>query len=89
MNHANADNGVYGPEYQNQPGPLRKDDMKMYGRYNWKGQPERLMYLGKNWSGNGYWHQFELVSKPGTVWCEVLDSDLHMLEETQTQENST
>jgi hypothetical protein len=61
--------------------------MKRGGRYNWKGQPERLIYLGRNWSGNGYWHQFERIgarsSASGNVWCEVLDADLHMLEATQ------
>lgn len=51
------------------------------GRYNWKYQPERLVYIGRNWSGNGYWHQFERVGVPG-VWCEVLDSDLKMFEES-------
>lgn len=56
--------------------------MKLNGRYNWKSQPERLVYLGRNWSGNGFWHQFEKVDEPGKIWCEVLDSDLHMLEET-------
>jgi len=58
--------------------------MKKGGRYNWKSQPERLIYLGRNWSGNGYWHQFERVGEPGVVWCEVLDSDLPMIEETQS-----
>ena len=53
------------------------------GRYNWKGQPERLVYLGRNWSGNGFWHQFEKVGAPGTVWCEVLDADLSHFEETR------
>lgn len=57
--------------------------MRVGGRYNWKGQPERLIYLGFNWSGNGYWHQFEKVGEPGKVWCEVLDSDLHCIEETR------
>ena len=57
--------------------------MKVGGKYNWKGQPERLVYIGRNWSGNGYWHQFEKVDKPGKVWCEVLDSDLRMIEETK------
>ena len=52
------------------------------GRYNWKNQSERLVYMGHNWSGNGYWHQFSKVNEPGKVWCEVLTSDLHMLEET-------
>ena len=56
--------------------------LKVGARYNWKRQPERLVYLGLNWSGNGYWHQFEKVGKPGVVWCEVLDSDMHMLEPT-------
>ena len=51
------------------------------GEYNFKNQPERLKYIGKNWSGNGYWHQFEKVGAQG-VWCELLDSDLHMIEPT-------
>ena len=59
--------------------------MKIGERYNWKNQHERLVYLGNNWSGNGYWHQFALVESPEKVWCEVRDSDLHMLEETKTQ----
>ena len=61
--------------------------MKIGGKYNWKNQPERLIYLGRNWSGNGYWHQFEKVGEPGKVWCEVLDSDLHMIEETVEASN--
>jgi len=54
--------------------------MVVGGRYNWKSQPERLVYLGKNWSGNGYWHQFEKVDAPGVVWCEVLDAQLSSFE---------
>ncbi len=54
------------------------DSMKINGRYNWKNQPERLFYIGKQ----GNWHQFVKVEKPSEVWCEVLDEDLHMLEET-------
>lgn len=53
------------------------------GRYNWKYQPERLIYLGYNWSGNGRWHQFALVENPNKVWCEVQPSDLSMFEETK------
>lgn len=53
-------------------------------RYNWRGQPERLVYLGRNWSGNGYWHQFAKTDKPKVVWCEVLDVDLHHIEETKS-----
>ena len=56
--------------------------MKIGERYNWKGQPERLIFLGRNWSGNGYWNQFAKVDNPHIIWCEVLDSDLRMLEET-------
>lgn len=56
---------------------LTAGNMKIGGRYNWIGQPERLVYLGKA----GSWHQF---AKVGTVnvWCEVLAADLSMLEET-------
>lgn len=59
--------------------------MDIGGRYNWKGQWERLIYLGHNWSGNGYWHQFALVEAPNVVWCEVVTSDLHMIEETKQE----
>lgn len=53
------------------------------GRYNWQYQPERLVYLGYNRSGNGYWHQFALVEAPTEVWCEVKTADLAMFEETK------
>lgn len=52
------------------------------GRYNWKYQPERLIYMGYNWSGNGKWHQFALVDNPEEVWCEVQPADLAMFEVT-------
>lgn len=61
---------------------LTHETIKIGGRYNWRHQPERLIYIGYNWSGNGYWHQFQKVGEPGAVWCEVLNADLHMLEET-------
>lgn len=53
------------------------------GKYNWKGQRERLVYIGLNWSGNSFWHQFEEVGAPGIVWCEVLDVDLSNFEESE------
>lgn len=62
---------------------MTQEDMKINGRYNWKYQSERLVYLGHNWSGNGYWHQFEKVDEPGKVWCEVLSADLQFFEETK------
>lgn len=54
--------------------------MKVGGKYNWKNQAERLVYLGYNWSGNGYWHQFAKVESPDKVWCEVTDRELPMIE---------
>lgn len=51
-------------------------------RYNWKNQPERLVYMGLCHPRNGVWHQFAKVESPEVVWCEVLTSDLHMLEPT-------
>lgn len=62
--------------------PLSRSSLKVGGKYNWKGQEKRLIYLGHNWSGNGYWHQFEKVEEPGVVWCEVLDEQLQHFEET-------
>lgn len=59
----------------------KKPDMVIDGRYNWKNQPERLIYIGYNWSGNGFWHQFVLVGNPNEVWCEIKDDQLHMIEE--------
>jgi hypothetical protein len=61
--------------------------MKFGDKYNWKGQPERLVYLGRK----GMWHQFARVETPHRVWCEVQEIDLHMLEPTppqQIKENS-
>ena len=52
------------------------------GKYNWKGQAERLIYLGKHRSGNGLWHQFAKIEAPTEVWCEVQDADLIRFEET-------
>ena len=49
------------------------------GKYNWKNQPDRLVYLGRK----GLWHQFAKVYSPNEVWCEILSEDLYMIEETQ------
>lgn len=57
------------------------ESMKRGGLYNWKGQPDRLIYLRKF---NG-WHQFQKIGDPREVWCEVRDEDLHRLEETPDQ----
>ncbi len=49
---------------------------------NWINQPERLIYLGNNFSANGYWHQFAKVECPDVIWCEVITSDLKLMEKT-------
>lgn len=57
--------------------------MKVGGKYNWKGQPERLVYLGiKHYPDNGFWFQFAKVDEPDKVWSEVREADLAMFEET-------
>jgi hypothetical protein len=61
---------------------LTPEKMKRGGRYNWKNQSDRLIYLRK--SGN--WHQFKKIGDPREVWCEVSDGYLHMLEETEDQQ---
>jgi hypothetical protein len=61
---------------------MKKENMKICGKYNFKNQHERLIYIGHNWSGNGYWHQFKKVGE-NKVWSEVLSSDLWMIEETK------
>jgi len=62
--------------------------MQIGGRYNWIGQPERLIYLGRKWIGYHFWNQFEKVDAPGVVWCEVPDSDLSRFEETREPPNA-
>lgn len=56
--------------------------MKAGDRYNWIDQKERLVYIGKD----GAWHQFALVDNPTKVWCEALEQDLSMIEETKDGE---
>ena len=59
---------------------LTVDQLKRGGLYNWIGQPERLVYIRRF---NG-WHQFcKIGDATRAIWCEVLDEDLHMLEETK------
>ncbi len=62
--------------------------LRIGGRYNWKHQPERLTYMGsKFYPGDARrWYQFAKVDAPDVVWCEVLASDLPMMEETVRKE---
>lgn len=39
---------------------MDKNSMKVGNRYNWKHQPDRLIYLGKK----GSWHQFKKIGDP-------------------------
>lgn len=52
--------------------------------YKFKCSPELLIYVGKK----GYWHQFDKADNRGTVWCELLDADLGMIEEVLTGINN-
>lgn len=61
---------------------LTLQNLKVGGKYNWKGQPERLVYLGPCDPRKGRWHQFAKVEDPSKVWCGVSVSYFHMLEET-------
>lgn len=56
---------------------------KVGGKYNWMGQPERLVYLGEYIGRDGHWHQFAKVDEPNKVWCEVVRADLSRFEETK------
>lgn len=82
MNYIQNMNRCVGPVSWDIDRP-KNPPMRVGGRYNWKNQSERLVYLGYNHSGNGYWHQFAKVESLGVVWCEVTPSDLHMIEETK------
>lgn len=50
-------------------------------KYKFMHQHDILIYLGHNYSGNGYWHQFAKDDNPDIVCCELLDTDLSLLEE--------
>ena len=65
------------------PPTLTEADLVVGGRYNWKGQPERLVYMGtKTYPGNGTWHQFAKVDEPEVCWSEVVSADIPMFEAT-------
>ena len=63
---------------------MKREDLKVGGRYNWKNQPERLVYLGKH-QDHPYcrgWFQFAKIEAPNKVWCEVRQEDLDLFEAT-------
>ena len=51
-------------------------------KYNFKNQPERLVFIGNYGQRDATWYQFGKIENPTKVWSEVHESDLHMLEET-------
>lgn len=53
------------------------------GFYNWKNQPERLVYMGPKLYPDGTWFQFAKVETPYKCWSEVRASDLVNFEETK------
>lgn len=64
---------------------INAETLKRGGKYNWKNQKERLIYMGsKQHNGDRRrWHQFALVEAPSIVWAEVLDCDLDYFEESK------
>ena len=44
-------------------------------KYKWKHDNKVVVFIGKY----GCWNQFSLDGSQ-VVWCEVLDSDLHLME---------
>ena len=56
-------------------------------QYCWNHEPwKALVYLGNNWSGNGYWHQFALADDPEQkVWCEITDKELPLIREIKIE----
>jgi len=58
---------------------LKPSDLVRGGKYNWRYQSDKLIYVGKS----GAWHQFKKIGDPRPVWCEVLDEDIYRLEVTK------
>jgi hypothetical protein len=68
---------------------MNPNELRKGGRYNWRNQPERLIYMGTaQYPGDRRtWHQFAKVESPDVVWSEVLESDLQSFEETAPMSN--
>ena len=62
---------------------MNPDKLKVGGRYNWRGQPERLVFMGRKLHPDGLWYQFAKVDSPSVCWSEVRVSDLPSFEETR------
>ena len=58
-------------------------NMKVGGFYNWRNQPERLVYMGAKRYPDGYWYQFAKTDNPTVCWSEVRANELESFEETK------
>lgn len=69
---------------------ITKDNLVKGGRYNWRGQNERLVYMGRHIYRDDHrpWYQFALVESPSEIWCEVLETDFQHFEETAQPEGA-
>ena len=60
--------------------------MKIGGAYKFQHQcSEVLLYVGFNFSGNGFWHQFEQEKNQGVVWCEMQDIGLRLIDKVTNE----
>lgn len=57
---------------------LTVNNLIIGNKYKWKYENDILIYVGQS----GRWSQFNLEST-GKLWCEVLDTDLRMMEEVK------
>ena len=65
------------PHQELDTGIMNPSEFVVGGCYYRQRQPERLIYLGDNFSCDGFWHQFAKVGTPNIVWCEVKGSELN------------
>lgn len=63
-------------------------NLKKGSKYRVKVSSEKLIFLGCNFCGNGYWYQFALEEKPDEVWAEMWGSDLFLIEEIPVKGDS-
>lgn len=55
---------------------MKKEDLKKGQSYRFIASNDIIVYIGDD----GFWLQFEKFGISG-VWCELLEKDLHLLEE--------
>jgi hypothetical protein len=60
---------------------MNKQDLRVSHKYKLTHDFGLLMYTGKEWVLGGWLYKFSLVSSPMTIWAELEEIDLDMLEE--------